>query len=70
MIAFISHCGLSGTLEAIHTGTPVVAAPLFSDQPSNALMLQESGAAVPLSAFTSTTEQILDALNAIVNDTK
>ena len=57
-------------LEAIHTATPVVTCPLFSDQTANALFLQHCGVAVPLSPFTATKTEILNAMNTIVNDTK
>ena len=70
VIAFMSHCGLSGVFEAVATGTPVVAIPLFTDQPSNAALLCYRGAAVYLNFRTVTKEKILAALNTIVNDTR
>ena len=57
-------------LEAIATGTPVVAVPFAADQPSNALFLQKVGAAVSLSPFSVTKTEILLAIEAIVNDTR
>ena len=70
VIAFMSHCGLAGVIEAVATGTPVVAIPLFHDQPSNAALLRHRGAAVYLDFKTVTKEGILAALSAIVNDTR
>lgn len=67
--AFISHCGMGGTYEAIHSGTPVVAIPVFADQLLNAAILEELGVAVRLDLKTVTTEKVLDALNTILNDT-
>ncbi|XP_057670661.1 uncharacterized protein LOC130902488 [Diorhabda carinulata] len=47
-VAFISHCGLLSTTEAIHYGIPIVAIPLFGDQPMNTKRLIEKGVAVHL----------------------
>lgn len=68
--AFISHCGLSGTYEAIETGTPVIATPLFIDQPANAALLEQLGVAVRVDLKTITSEKVLNALNTIINDTR
>lgn len=70
VIAFISHCGISGTYEAIHTGTPIITAPVFSDQSSNAAILEELGVGVRLDIETVTTDKVLEVLNTIINDTR
>ncbi|XP_065216819.1 UDP-glucosyltransferase 2-like isoform X1 [Planococcus citri] len=70
VIAFISHCGLGSTNEAVYTATPVVACPLFSDQIDNAESLENLGAAVHLDIYDITKENVLNALNAIINDTR
>jgi len=57
-------------LEAIHTATPIVAVPFFVDQPSNAQFLCRSGVAVPLCLLTACKQQMLDVINAIINDTR
>ncbi|XP_065216826.1 UDP-glucosyltransferase 2-like [Planococcus citri] len=69
VIAFISHCGLGGTNEAVYTATPVIACPLFADQLDNAKLLEDHGAAVHLDFHDITKENILNALNAIINNT-
>nr|Q6VAA6.1 RecName: Full=UDP-glycosyltransferase 74G1 [Stevia rebaudiana]AAR06920.1 UDP-glycosyltransferase 74G1 [Stevia rebaudiana]UVC57368.1 steviolglycoside glycosyltransferase SrUGT74G1 [synthetic construct] len=38
---FVTHCGFNSTLEAISLGVPVVAMPQFSDQTTNAKLLDE-----------------------------
>ncbi|XP_065216830.1 UDP-glucosyltransferase 2-like [Planococcus citri] len=70
VIAFISHCGLGGTNEAVYTATPVVACPLFCDQVDNAELLENIDVAVRLDIYDITKENVLNALNAIINDTR
>ncbi|KAL1226113.1 UDP-glycosyltransferase 75B2 [Cardamine amara subsp. amara] len=38
---FLTHCGWSSTLESLVLGVPVVAFPMWSDQPTNAKLLEE-----------------------------
>ncbi|ESQ33445.1 hypothetical protein EUTSA_v10007589mg [Eutrema salsugineum] len=38
---FVNHCGWSSTLESLVLGVPVVAFPMWSDQPTNAKLLEE-----------------------------
>jgi UDP:flavonoid glycosyltransferase YjiC (YdhE family) len=68
--AFISHSGLAGMYEAIYSGTPIVASPFFCDQRSNTALLVDLGVAVELDLKHVTKEKILDALNAVINDTR
>ncbi|EOA38726.1 hypothetical protein CARUB_v10010859mg [Capsella rubella] len=39
---FVTHCGWNSTLESLVLGVPVVAFPMWSDQPTNAKLLEES----------------------------
>jgi len=55
--------------EAMITGTPVVAIPLFGDQGSNAAFLRRRKVSVTLELDTVTKESILASLNTIINDT-
>ena len=66
----MSHCGLNGAYEAIVTGTPVVTFPIFGDQATNAAILQYRGVAVNVDLKTVTKENVLAALNTIINDTR
>jgi len=43
--AFVSHCGWGATCEAIISGTPVIAFPMFCDQNANALLMNALGMA-------------------------
>ncbi|KAL1214339.1 UDP-glycosyltransferase 75B1 [Cardamine amara subsp. amara] len=38
---FVTHCGWNSTLESLVLGVPVVAFPMWSDQPTNAKLLEE-----------------------------
>jgi len=46
--AFVTHCGQNSCSEAIIAGVPVVAVPLFGDQPRNAKRFQELGCGLML----------------------
>ena len=70
VVAFISHCGLSGMYEAIATGTPIVTTPFIVDQEANADTLQNLGVAVDLALETVTKNTVLMALDKIINDTR
>ncbi|GAA0138890.1 transferase [Lithospermum erythrorhizon] len=38
---FVTHCGWNSTLESMVAGVPIVGYPCFSDQPTNAKMIEE-----------------------------
>ncbi|KAF0913110.1 hypothetical protein E2562_020249 [Oryza meyeriana var. granulata] len=39
---FVTHCGWNSTLEALGFGVPMVALPLWTDQPTNALLVERT----------------------------
>ncbi|BAF12878.1 indole-3-acetate beta-glucosyltransferase [Oryza sativa Japonica Group] len=39
---FVTHCGWNSTLEALGFGVPMVAMPLWTDQPTNALLVERA----------------------------
>jgi N-glycosyltransferase len=45
---FLTHAGFGGVREALTAGVPMVALPLYADQPANARRLAELGAGVVL----------------------
>jgi UDP:flavonoid glycosyltransferase YjiC (YdhE family) len=45
---FLTHAGFGGVREALSAGVPMVALPLFADQPANAKRLAELGVGVVL----------------------
>ncbi|XKL68154.1 hypothetical protein PGB90_003645 [Kerria lacca] len=67
---FISHCGISGTYEAVYEGVPMVLTPLFGDQISNGGVLHKLGVGVYLNIDSITKESVLNSLHAIINDTR
>ncbi|XP_073313596.1 beta-D-glucosyl crocetin beta-1,6-glucosyltransferase-like [Primulina huaijiensis] len=40
---FVSHCGCSSIIEAMHFGVPIIAMPMHLDQPINARLIEELG---------------------------
>ncbi len=68
--AFISHCGLFGTLEAIHTATPVIAIPFIYDQFQNAKILVEREVAVLVEYETLDKDILLGAINEVLYNKK
>lgn len=54
----------------MHEAVPLILTPIFGDQHSNAAILTEMDVGVYLNLFTVTTEKVLNALNAVINDTK
>ncbi|KAK8721971.1 hypothetical protein OTU49_012402, partial [Cherax quadricarinatus] len=63
-------CGLLSMQEAIYHGTPVLAVPLFADQPSNSHFLTTSELGLSLVWEELTADKIVNALNDIINDPK
>lgn len=68
VVLFISHAGKSSSIEAVHTGTPVLAVPLFADQFSVAANLKELGVAIVLDISTVTEALLLDSIQEILQN--
>ncbi|XP_026200060.1 UDP-glucuronosyltransferase 2A1-like isoform X2 [Anabas testudineus] len=66
--AFITHGGTNGIYEAIYHGVPMVGIPIFGDQPENMLHMKYKGAATILDFNSMKTEDVRDAVNAVIND--
>ena len=45
-VLFVTHCGMTGILEAVYHSVPMLAMPIFHDQPDNAARLVERGLAL------------------------
>ncbi|KAM3961543.1 UDP-glycosyltransferase UGT5-like [Aphomia sociella] len=67
VLAFYSHCGLLGTTEAIHHGVPIVAMPIFGDQPANAAAVEESGFGVQIQLNELTKEKLLEKFKIVLD---
>ncbi|XP_005148672.2 UDP-glucuronosyltransferase 2A2 isoform X2 [Melopsittacus undulatus] len=66
--AFITHGGTNGIYEAIYHGIPMVGIPMFADQHDNVAHMRAKGAAVVLDFSTLTTQDLVDALNTVINN--
>lgn len=60
--AFVSHCGKNGQYEALYHAVPVVATPIFGDQPYNAERMRVKGFAEVLDLRTSTAEEMVTTI--------
>ena len=65
---FVSHCGLSSTMEAAHNAVPVVAMPICTDGFRNALKLTRAGMAFSLDFKTLTEDSLESAIWKVLND--
>ncbi|XP_029019113.1 UDP-glucuronosyltransferase 2A2-like [Betta splendens] len=66
--AFITHGGTNGIYEAIYHGVPLVGIPMFGDQSDNIVHMLSKGAALLMDFNTMTTDDLRDAVNAVIND--
>ncbi|XP_009491829.2 UDP-glucuronosyltransferase 2A2-like isoform X1 [Pelecanus crispus] len=66
--AFITHGGTNGIYEAIYHGIPMVGIPMFGDQHDNIVHMTAKGAAVALDFNTLKTQDLVDALNTVINN--
>ncbi|XP_063277615.1 UDP-glucuronosyltransferase 2A1-like isoform X3 [Prinia subflava] len=64
--AFITHGGTNGLYEAIYHGIPMVGIPMFADQHDNIAHMVAKGAAVQVDFNTMKTQDLVDALNAVI----
>nr|KAG5713514.1 hypothetical protein BaRGS_025062 [Batillaria attramentaria] len=55
---FVSHCGKNGQYEALHHAVPIVATPIFGDQPYNAVRVQVKGFAEIVDLRTVSAEEL------------
>ncbi|CAD7081071.1 unnamed protein product [Hermetia illucens] len=67
---FITHGGLLSTTEAIYHGVPIVAIPIFGDQPLNAARAEKAGFARVLSYDGLTEDLLREAVLDILNNNK
>ncbi|XP_069681756.1 UDP-glycosyltransferase UGT5-like isoform X1 [Periplaneta americana] len=66
VVAFLSHGGLMGTLEALNGGVPIVGIPFFADQRTNLANLVAKGMAVKLDYEEITKQNVLNALRTVL----
>ena len=67
---FVTHAGLASIEEAVYHGVPLIALPVFGDQPWNAQKINKDGNGICLK-WDNLSEQILyDAIQEILNNPK
>uniref|UniRef100_T1ILT2 UDP-glucuronosyltransferase n=1 Tax=Strigamia maritima TaxID=126957 RepID=T1ILT2_STRMM len=65
---FITHGGMLSLQESVYNGVPVVAVPLFSDQPGNVARVEEIGIGVKLALSNISGDSMYDAINKVLGD--
>ncbi|KAI6192236.1 UDP-glucuronosyltransferase [Aphelenchoides bicaudatus] len=68
LIGFVSHGGMNSISEATYSGIPIIAVPLFGDQPRNALMVESREIGIVLNKRQLTSENIIRAFRQIIED--
>ena len=66
--AFVSHVGHHSLYESAYHGVPVVAFPLFGDQPSNAKKVEHFGLGIAVDHQTVNAQQLLEAIERVVSE--
>ena len=66
--AFVSHVGQHSLYESAYHGVPVVAYPLFGDQPSNAKKAEYFGLGIAVDHQTVNAQQLIEAIESVVNE--
>ncbi|XP_016966273.1 UDP-glucosyltransferase 2-like [Drosophila biarmipes] len=67
---FITHAGKGGITEAQYHGVPMVALPIFGDQPGNAAVMEASGYGLALDLLTITEDSLRKALKEVLENKK
>ena len=65
---FVTHAGFGGVREALTAGVPMVALPLFAEQPANAQRLTELGLGVTTDPYEADTATIAVACQKVLGD--
>ena len=66
--AFVTHGGANGIYEAIHFGIPMIGIPLFGEQHDNIAYIVAKGAAISLDFRTMKRADLLNALEAVIDN--
>ncbi|KAH8413434.1 hypothetical protein KR009_011039, partial [Drosophila setifemur] len=67
---FITHAGKGGLTESQYHGVPMVALPVFGDQPGNANVMQNAGYGLALDLQTVTEDNFREALKEVLENKK
>ena len=61
---------MNGVLESIYHRVPILAMPIFADQPDNAARIVERGLGLSLDRHTITEEMVTKSIRDILDDPK
>ncbi|KAH8362652.1 hypothetical protein KR200_008373, partial [Drosophila serrata] len=67
---FITHAGKGGITESQYHGVPMVALPIYGDQPGNAEVMQNAGYGLSLDLLTITEKSLGEALKEVLENGK
>jgi glucuronosyltransferase len=67
---FISHCGYGGLIEAKYHGVPILATPMFADQPANAEIIEKEGWGRKIQLNEITADELRNEINEIITNPK
>ncbi|XP_050740965.1 UDP-glucosyltransferase 2 [Drosophila biarmipes] len=67
---FVTHAGKGGVTESQYHGVPMVALPIFGDQPGNAAAMEQLGFGVALDLLTITEDGFRQALKEVLGNDK
>ena len=65
---FITHCGQNAQYDALYNAVPVIALPIYGDQPYNAVTMQAKGFGIKLDILHITEDDVISAIDTIFND--
>lgn len=68
MKIFITHGGLLSTMESLQFGIPLIAIPVFGDQPSNARRSEKAGHALVVKLGPNMDIDLKEKLNTMLNN--
>jgi N-glycosyltransferase len=66
--AFITHAGFNSVREAVEAGVPMVAVPLFAEEPANARRIVELGLGLSLTPEELTAAKLRNAVERVLSD--
>lgn len=66
--AFITHCGMGGTMEGLHSGVPIIGVGQLGEQFANAARVEELGLGVHVPLAEATPESLRAALRRVTSD--
>ena len=66
--AFVSHVGHNSFYESAYHGVPVVAVPLFADQPTNAKKVEHFGFGLSVDYKSTTAQQLFETIDLVISE--